>query len=128
LHAAHAAGDDRVAELRARSGADALPASTIASKASTTLKRPKAAPKKALGARSARPDDPTFRSPNRGWWATRASRRTNRRPRLQLDALRAAGCVVIRESAASDVSRSRPALSRALADLSESDAANGDRR
>jgi hypothetical protein len=40
---------------------------------------------------------------------------------LQLDALRAAGCVVIDEDAASGVSRSRPGLSRALADLAAGD-------
>jgi DNA invertase Pin-like site-specific DNA recombinase len=41
--------------------------------------------------------------------------------RLQLDALRAAGCVVIHEDAASGVSRSRPGLRRALADLAAGD-------
>jgi DNA invertase Pin-like site-specific DNA recombinase len=37
--------------------------------------------------------------------------------RLQLDALRAAGCVVIHEDSASGSSRSRPGLERALEDL-----------
>jgi DNA invertase Pin-like site-specific DNA recombinase len=41
--------------------------------------------------------------------------------RLQLDALRAAGCAVIHEDAASGVSRSRPGLGRALADLAAGD-------
>jgi hypothetical protein len=48
LLAAHAAGDDRLADLRTRYGADVVPASTIAPNAS---KRPKTAAKKALGAR-----------------------------------------------------------------------------
>jgi DNA invertase Pin-like site-specific DNA recombinase len=119
LLAAHAAGDDRLDDLRSRYGADVVPASTIAPKVS---KRPKTAPKKAPGARLARPDDSQVVSIAEPLLVGYARISTDEQTtRLQLDALRAAGCAVIHEDAASGVSRSRPGLSRALAALAAGD-------
>lgn len=123
LLVAHAAGgDDRLADLRTRYAADVAPAATIAPRASTPPKRPQTAPKKALGARLARSDDsqvvPIAEPRLVGYARVSTDEQTTR---LQLDALRAAGCAVIHEDAASGVSRSRPGLSRALADLAAGD-------
>ncbi len=122
LLAAHIAGDDRLADLQARYGADVMPASTISPKPSTSPKRSKTASKKAPGARFARPDDsqvgPKPEARLVGYARVSTDEQTTK---LQLDALRAAGCATIHEDSASGASRSRPGLSRALEDLSAGD-------
>jgi DNA invertase Pin-like site-specific DNA recombinase len=122
LLAAHASGDDRLADFRTRYDADSVPAATIAPKTSTASKRPKTTPKKAPGARLARPGDSqvvAITTPRLVGYARVST--DEQTTRLQLDALRTAGCVVIHEDAASGVSRSRPGLRRALADLAAGD-------
>jgi DNA invertase Pin-like site-specific DNA recombinase len=118
LLAAHIAGDDRLTDLQARYGGDVVRASTICPKPSTSRKRSKTVPKKAPGARFARPDDsqvgPKSEARLVGYARVSTDEQTTK---LQLDALRAAGCATIHEDSASGVSRSRPGLSRALEDL-----------
>ncbi len=122
LLVAHAAGDDRLADLRTRYGADVAHASTIAPKGASASERPRTAPKKARSAFGS-----TGRLPKVvpiaeqrlvGYARVSTDEQTTR---LQLDALRAAGCAVIHEDAASGVSQSRPGLRRALADLAAGD-------
>jgi hypothetical protein len=105
---------DRLADLRTRYGADVVPASTTAPKAATISKRPKTAATKAPGARLARPGDsqavPIATPRLVGYARVSTDEQTTR---LQLDSLRAAGCVVIHEDAVPGVFRSRPGFSRA---------------
>ena len=120
--AAHAAGDGRLAELRSRYGVDVVPASMIARKPSAASKPSKTDAKKAPGARLARPDDSQAVSIAEPRFIGYARVSTDEQTtRLQLDALRSAGCATIHEDSASGVSRSRPGLSRALADLTVGD-------
>jgi DNA invertase Pin-like site-specific DNA recombinase len=81
-------------------------------------KRSKTAPKKAPGARFARPDDsqvgPKPKARLLGYARVSTDEQTTK---LQLDALRAAGCAAIHEDSGSGASRSRPGLNRALEDL-----------
>jgi len=122
LLAAHTAGDGRLADLCLRFGADVVPASTIARKPSAASKPSNPGAKKAPGARLAHPDEsqvvPMAEPRLIGYARVSTDEQTTR---LQLDALRAAGCVAIHEDSASGASRSRPGLSRALADLAAND-------
>jgi DNA invertase Pin-like site-specific DNA recombinase len=107
LLAVHAAGDLQLVAPR---------------KASAVSKPSKAGAKQAQGTRVARSDDPpagaTVKPRLVGYARVSTDEQTTR---LQLDALRAAGCVAIHEDSASGVSRSRPGLARALADLEAGD-------
>jgi len=118
LLAVQAAGDDRLADLRARYGADVVPASLLDRKPSMSTKRSKTAPQEALGTRFAGPDSSQVGAKPKtrlvGYARVSTDEQTTK---LQLDALRAAGCAVIHEDSASGASRSRPGLSRALEDL-----------
>ena len=57
----------------------------------------------------------------RGWWATRGSRRTTRRRRLQADALTRAAVDVVFEEEASGANTARPVLAKTLAALRSGD-------
>jgi DNA invertase Pin-like site-specific DNA recombinase len=93
-----------------------------APKSSMAAKQSKTNAKKAVGSRFAPPDvsqavanvEPRLI----GYARVSTDEQTTR---LQLDALQAAGCAAIHEDSASGVSRSRPGLTRALADLAPGD-------
>ncbi len=122
LLAAYIAGDDRLADLQVRYGGDVVPASTIKRKPSMSPKWSKTAPKGAPGARFARPDDSQVGQKPAARLVGYARVSTDEQTtKLQLDALRAAGCAAIHEDSASGASRSRPGLSRALEDLTAGD-------
>jgi len=92
------------------------------SKASTTRKRSKAASTRALGARLASADDSEgvrIASPRLVGYARVST--DEQTTRLQLDALKAAGCERIFEDKESGALRSRPRLDRALAELNAGD-------
>ncbi len=114
LLGAHAAGDERLALLMARYGGAVAPASTIAGKPAPVPKRSRTVANKALGTRLVRAADSqvvSIASPRLiGYARVSTDEQTTA---LQLDALRAAGCVAIHEDSASGASRSRPGLSRA---------------
>jgi len=122
LLGAHAAGDERLASLMARDGGAVAPASTIAGKPAPVPKRSRTVANKALGTRLVRAADSqvvSIASPRLiGYARVSTDEQTTA---LQLDALRAAGCVAIHEDSASGASRSRPGLSRALEDLAAGD-------
>jgi DNA invertase Pin-like site-specific DNA recombinase len=121
LLATHSAGNDRLTTLRARYGA-VVPASRLASKSSTGAKLSKTGAKKARGTRLVSPDDSQvipMAEPRLVGYARVST--DEQSTRLQLDALRAAGCAVIHEDSASGVSRSRPGLTKALTDVAAGD-------
>jgi len=123
LLAAHAAGDDaRLAALVGRYRGAVAPASRIAAKPASTPKRAKTGPKKAPGTRLPRPDDSQAIAEGAprlvGYARVSTDEQTTA---LQLDALRAAGCVAIHEDSASGASRSRSGLDRAIEDLHAGD-------
>jgi hypothetical protein len=135
LLAAHATGSDaRLDRLVERYGSDVVPASsklapassstssTAFKPASTRPKPRKASARKAPGAHLVRTDDSKVietGSPRLVGYARVST--DEQTTALQLDALRAAGCAVIHEDAASGALRSRPGLERAIADLAPGD-------
>jgi DNA invertase Pin-like site-specific DNA recombinase len=129
LLAAHATGSDaRLDRLVERYGRDVVPASsklapatssTVTKPATTPTKQRKTSPKRA---RLTREDDSQVaetRSPRLVGYARVST--DEQTTALQLDALRAAGCSVIHQDAASGALRSRPGLERAIADLAPGD-------
>ncbi len=122
LLAAQAADDDRLEILVGRYSGSVVPASTLSTKSAKVPNPIKKVPKKALGARLARLDDsqviPSAEPRLIGYARVSSGEQTTA---LQLDALRVSGCAAIHEDSASGASRSRPGLSRALADLAAGD-------
>ena len=122
LLAAHAAGDDRLETLISRYSGSVVPASTLGAKFAKGPNPSKKGSKKALRARLDRLDDsqviPIAEPRLIGYARVSTDEQTTA---LQLDALRAAGCVAIHEDSASGASRSRPGLSRAIEDLRAGD-------
>jgi len=122
LLAAHLVGDDaRLAAFMDRNGS-AVPASRIAVKRAPAAKRPKTATSTAPGACFVRADDSDAlqTAPTRLMGYARVSTDAQT-TRLQLDALKAAGCERIFEDKESGALRSRPKLDRALAELHAGD-------
>ncbi len=118
----HAVGDSRPETLVGRYSGSVTPVSTIAAKTVPHPKRPKTAAKTPLGTRLARLYDPQGHPQGQprlvGYARVSTDEQTTA---LQLDALRAAGCVAIYEHSASGASQSQPGLSRALDDLRPGD-------
>jgi len=122
LLAAHLAGDDaRLATLMERRS-PVVPASTVAAKRAPAAKRPKSVARKPVGARFVRSDDSevVLTAPTRLMGYARVSTDAQT-TRLQLDALKAAGCERIFEDKESGALRSRPKLDRAFAELNAGD-------
>jgi len=122
LLAAHLAdGDARLATLMERES-PMVPASAVAGKRTPAIKRPKSVVRKPVGERFVWSDDsevvPTAPPRLMGYARVSTDAQTTR---LQLDALKAAGCERIFEDKESGALRSRPRLDRALAELHAGD-------
>lgn len=119
---AQAAGDNRLADLRARYAGSVVPTSTMVSKMSAAVKRPKKTAQKVPEARLGRPDDSQV-IPKRekrlvGYARVSTDEQTTA---MQRDALERVGCVMIFEDTASGTLRTRPKLAAALAALEPGD-------